>query len=44
MRPSARYQGLAARVLWKLYPRGLIRRFGARLGLGLLITARKPTT
>jgi hypothetical protein len=28
-------------VAWKLYPRGLIRRFGERLGLGLLITARK---
>lgn len=42
MRPSQRYQGALARVLWKVYPRGLIRRFGARLGLGLLITARKP--
>lgn len=42
MRPSERYQGLVARLAWKFYPRGLIRRFGARLGLGLLITARKP--
>lgn len=41
MKPSDRYRGLLARVAWKLYPRGLIRRFGERLGLGLLITARK---
>jgi ubiquinone/menaquinone biosynthesis C-methylase UbiE len=41
MAPSARYRSLLARAAWKLYPRGLIRRFGARLGLGLLITARK---
>ena len=42
MRPSERYQGRVHRLLWAIYPRGLIRRFGARLGLGLLITARKP--
>ncbi len=42
MRPSAKYQGRVHRLIWALYPRGLIRRFGARLGLGLLITARKP--
>lgn len=42
MRPSERYQGALARLVWKIYPRGLIRRFGARLGLGLLITASKP--
>jgi SAM-dependent methyltransferase len=41
MKPSARYQNPLARVAWALYPRGLIRRFGGRLGLGLLITARK---
>lgn len=41
MAPSARYRGALARAAWKLYPRGLIRRFGERLGLGLLITARK---
>lgn len=42
MRPSARYQSPIHRLAWALYPRALIRRFGARLGLGLLITARKP--
>jgi len=42
MRPSARYQGPLHRLAWAVYPRGLIRRFGAALGLGLLITARKP--
>lgn len=41
MKPSARYQSLLARAAWALYPRGLIRKFGERLGLGLLITARK---
>jgi ubiquinone/menaquinone biosynthesis C-methylase UbiE len=43
MRPSARYQGKLHRLVWALYPRELIRRYGARLGLGLLISARKPT-
>ena len=42
MRPSARYQSPVHRLLWAVYPRRLIRRFGARLGLGLLIRARKP--
>lgn len=42
MRPSARYRRPLHRLAWALYPRGLIRRFGAGLGLGLLITARKP--
>ncbi|MEZ4379874.1 MAG: class I SAM-dependent methyltransferase [Nannocystaceae bacterium] len=41
MRPSARYRGALARAAWRLYPRGLIRRFGRRLGLGLLVRARK---
>lgn len=41
MRPSERYQGSLFRVLWGLYPRALIRRFGRRLGLGLLIRATK---
>jgi len=42
MRPSARYQSPVHRLLWAVYPRGLIKRFGSRLGLGLLIRARKP--
>ncbi|MEZ4451940.1 MAG: class I SAM-dependent methyltransferase [Nannocystaceae bacterium] len=41
MRPSARYRGALAQVIWRLYPRPLIRRFGARLGTGLLVRARK---
>jgi len=41
MRPSKRYQGPLYRLLWGLYPRALIRRFGRRLGLGLLIRATK---
>jgi len=40
--PSARFQGLAYRIVWRLYPRFLVRRLGARLGLFLLISARKP--
>ena len=40
--PSARFQGLAYRVVWRLYPRFLVRRLGAKLGLFLLISARKP--
>jgi len=41
MRPSAKYQGLAHRLAWRLYPRDVIRRFGRPLGLGLLIEAVK---
>jgi ubiquinone/menaquinone biosynthesis C-methylase UbiE len=40
--PSARFQGLAYRIVWRLYPRFLVRMFGAKLGLFLLISARKP--
>jgi hypothetical protein len=39
--PSARFQGLAYRIVWRLYPRFLVRRLGAKLGLFLLISARK---
>ncbi len=39
--PSARFRGFAYRMIWRLYPRFLVRRFGARLGLFLLITANK---
>jgi len=41
MPASDKYQGRVARVAWALYPRWFIRRFGRRLGLALLITARK---
>jgi ubiquinone/menaquinone biosynthesis C-methylase UbiE len=40
--PSARFQGLAYRIIWRLYPRSLIRMFGDKWGLFLLIAARKP--
>jgi ubiquinone/menaquinone biosynthesis C-methylase UbiE len=42
--PSARFQGFAYRAIWRLYPRFLVRRFGAKMGLFLLISARKPAT
>ena len=40
--PSARFHGLAYRLIWRLYPRFLVRKLGAKLGLFLLISARKP--
>jgi ubiquinone/menaquinone biosynthesis C-methylase UbiE len=40
--PSARFRGLVYRIIWRLYPRFLIRRFGDKLGLFLLISAGKP--
>ena len=40
--PSAGFQALAYRIIWRLYPRSLVRRFGAKWGLFLLISARKP--
>ncbi len=40
--PSARFQGLVYRIIWRLYPRFLIRRFGDKWELFLLICARKP--
>ncbi len=41
--PSSRFRGPSYRVLWKIFPRALVRTFGKKLGLFLLITARKPT-
>jgi SAM-dependent methyltransferase len=43
-KPSARFKGLAYRIVWRLYPRFLVRRFGEKFGLFLLISARKPAT
>jgi len=40
-RPSDRYKTPLARLAWRMYPRGLIRRFGRRLGHGVLIQGRK---
>ena len=42
IKPSARYQGAAARIIWKLYPRPLVRLLGDRFGVYLLIEGRKP--
>jgi ubiquinone/menaquinone biosynthesis C-methylase UbiE len=39
--PSARFQGWAYRMVWRLYPRFLVRRLGKKWGLFLLISARK---
>ncbi len=44
MRPSERYQSPIFRAIWRVYPRSLIRRFGRRLGLGLLVRADKGAT
>jgi len=41
-KPSSRFQGRFYRTLWSLYPRFLARVLCGRLGLFLLITARKP--
>ena len=41
-KPSARFQSPLYRAVWKVFPRGVIRKIGKRCGLFLLITARKP--
>jgi hypothetical protein len=41
--PSSRFQHPIYRLIWKLYPRPLVRKLARRLGLFLLITARKPS-
>ena len=40
--PSARFRGAFYRMVWKIYPRWLVRGVGRRLGLFLMITAKKP--
>jgi ubiquinone/menaquinone biosynthesis C-methylase UbiE len=40
--PSVRFRGPFYRLIWKMYPRALVRAFGRKLGLFLLISARKP--
>lgn len=39
--PSTRFQSGFYRLIWKLFPRTLVRKLGRRWGLFLLITARK---
>jgi hypothetical protein len=41
--PSARFQSRFYRMVWRLYPRALLRAVGQKWGLFLLITANKPT-
>jgi ubiquinone/menaquinone biosynthesis C-methylase UbiE len=40
--PSLRFRSQFYRLIWKLFPRAMVRRFGRRWGLFLLITATKP--
>jgi SAM-dependent methyltransferase len=40
-RPSTKFRSPFYNLIWKVYPRWLVRRLGARLGLFLLITAAK---
>lgn len=44
IRPGAKYSGGLFRLVWKFYPRPLVRLLGDRYGLNLMITARKPDT
>jgi hypothetical protein len=41
--PSARFRSAVYKLAWQLYPRFLVRRFGGRWGLFLLIKATKPS-
>src|SRR6266849_4174387 len=40
--PSVRFRSQVYRLIWKLYPRKLMRLVARRLGLCLLISAAKP--
>jgi len=40
--PSARYQSRFYRLIWRLYPRFLVRKLSKKWGLFLLISGRKP--
>ncbi|MFZ0479750.1 MAG: class I SAM-dependent methyltransferase [Terriglobales bacterium] len=40
--PSPRFRGALYQTIWKMYPRGIVRTLGPKLGLFLLISARKP--
>lgn len=40
--PSAKFQSAFYRLVWKFFPRFLVRRIGHRCGLYLLISASKP--
>jgi SAM-dependent methyltransferase len=40
--PSSRFRGGVYPLLWKLFPRALVRKIGKRWGLFLLIRGKKP--
>jgi ubiquinone/menaquinone biosynthesis C-methylase UbiE len=40
--PSSRFRHPIYSLIWKLYPRALVRKLGRRLGLFLLISGRRP--
>lgn len=42
IKPSVKYQNLVSKIIWKLYPRPLVKFLGDKYGLGLLIEATKP--
>lgn len=42
IKPSKKYQGAFYKLVWKLYPKWLVRALGDRFGLELLIEGAKP--
>lgn len=42
IKPSEKYQSSIYKVVWRVYPRFLVRLLGERYGLYLLITATRP--
>jgi SAM-dependent methyltransferase len=42
IKPSEKYQSNIYKIVWRVYPRFLVRLLGDRFGLYLLITATKP--
>lgn len=43
IKPSQKYQHPVFKLIWRFYPRWLVKRLGDRLGIGLLIEAKKST-
>jgi SAM-dependent methyltransferase len=42
IKPSARFQSSSYKLIWRIFPRWIIRRLGRNWGLFLLISAQKP--
>jgi SAM-dependent methyltransferase len=42
IKPSKKYDSVIYKVMWRIYPRWLVRRIGDQWGLNLLIIATKP--